>query len=38
MVYNIYIIKKGDKKMNGLVWLVFGIMVFDYVISHKMNK
>ena len=29
---------KGDEKMNGLLFLILGIMVFDYMKHHKMNK
>ena len=25
-------------KMNGLFFFILGIMIFDYVASHKMNK
>lgn len=30
--------KKEIYKMNGLLFFVFGIMVFDYICNHKMNK
>ena len=38
--YNKNINKKEMEitKMNGLFFFILGIMVFDYVSSHRMNK